>query len=55
MYHFLEGSGVMRVDGQEVEVQPGSILVMADGTVRGLQAHTRLVFLAARVAQNNPQ
>lgn len=50
VYHFLEGNGVMMVDGEAVEVGPGSILVMPAGSVRGLQAKTRLVFLAARVA-----
>jgi quercetin dioxygenase-like cupin family protein len=50
VYFFLEGTGTMKVDGEAVEVRPGSILVMPDGAVRGLQAHTRLAFLAARVA-----
>jgi len=50
MYHFLEGNGVMFVDDEEVEVGPGATLVMPAGSVRGLQARTRLVFLAARVA-----
>jgi quercetin dioxygenase-like cupin family protein len=50
VYHFLEGSGTMLVDGEAVEVGSGSTLVMPAGSVRGLQARTRLVFLAARVA-----
>jgi quercetin dioxygenase-like cupin family protein len=50
VYYFLEGSGVMTIDDESVEVGPGSILVMPAGTARGLQAKTQLVFLAARVA-----
>jgi quercetin dioxygenase-like cupin family protein len=49
MYHFLEGSGVMTVDGVPVAVQAGTTLVPNYGAVRGLLASERLVFLAARV------
>ncbi len=51
VYYFLEGQGVMLVDDKPVEVGPGAILVLPDGAARGLQANSRLVFLAARVAQ----
>jgi len=50
-YYFLEGGGAMRVDGQDAEVQAGSILVMPGGTTRGGTARTRLILLAARVAE----
>ncbi len=53
MFHFLEGKGVMTVDGQPVEIGAGMTLVLADGTVRGMQAETRLAFLATRLVATN--
>jgi quercetin dioxygenase-like cupin family protein len=50
MYHFLEGSGWMLVDGERLPVTQGATVVMPVGTVRGIEAGTRLAFLAARVA-----
>lgn len=50
MYHFLEGSGWMIVDDERIPVQPGVTIVMPDGAVRGLEAETRLAFLATRFA-----
>lgn len=50
VYHFLEGQGTMLVDGEPVEVAPGGTIILPAGASRGLQAKTRLVFLAARVA-----
>jgi quercetin dioxygenase-like cupin family protein len=49
VFHFLEGKGVMTVDGQPVDVEAGVTLVLEDGTVRGMQAETRLAFLATRL------
>jgi quercetin dioxygenase-like cupin family protein len=50
VYHFLEGQGVMTVDGVPFPVQPGSVIVMDEGAQRGLLAETQLVFLAVRLA-----
>jgi quercetin dioxygenase-like cupin family protein len=50
MYHFLEGSGWMIVDGERLAVSPGATVVMPDGTVRGMEAETRLAFLATRIS-----
>ena len=50
MYHFLEGSGWMLVDGERLAVTQGAIVVMPAGTVRGMEAETRLAFLATRIA-----
>jgi len=50
LYHFLEGSGCMVVDGQSYDVGPGATIIMSQGAVRGLEAYTRLAFLAVRVA-----
>ena len=50
MYHFLEGTGWMLVDGERLEVGPGATVVMPEGTVRGMEAETRLAFLATRIS-----
>jgi quercetin dioxygenase-like cupin family protein len=50
IYHFLEGAGWIIVDGERLAVGPGATVVMPDGTVRGMDATTRLAFLATRIA-----
>jgi quercetin dioxygenase-like cupin family protein len=50
MYYILEGSGWMLVDGERLAVSAGTTVVMPDGTVRGMEAETRLAFLATRIA-----
>lgn len=50
LYHFLEGEGWMVVDGERLAVQPGTTIVMPEGTIRGVEAESRLAFLAARIA-----
>jgi quercetin dioxygenase-like cupin family protein len=53
VFHFLEGKGVMTIDGQPVEVGAGMTIVLKDGTLCGIQAETRLAFLATRLAKTN--
>lgn len=50
MYHILEGSGWMLVDDQRLPVGQGATVVMPAGTVRGMEAETRLAFLAVRIS-----
>jgi mannose-6-phosphate isomerase-like protein (cupin superfamily) len=49
VYYFVEGEGVMVVDGERYDVSPGSIVVASQGAVRGVEALTRLVYVATRV------
>ena len=49
MYHFMEGAGTMTVDDQHFAVGPGATVIALAGAQRGIQAETRLVFLAAKV------
>jgi quercetin dioxygenase-like cupin family protein len=49
LYHFLEGEGVMVVDGKRLAVRQGGTVITPPGAVRGMEAKTRLAFLAARV------
>jgi quercetin dioxygenase-like cupin family protein len=48
MYHFLDGTGWMNVDGERFAVGPGATVTVPAGAKRGIEADTRLVFLAAR-------
>ncbi|MCL4805651.1 MAG: cupin domain-containing protein [Anaerolineae bacterium] len=50
VYHFLEGEGWMIVDGERLRVTAGTTITMPDGTVRGVEADTRVAFLAVRIA-----
>jgi quercetin dioxygenase-like cupin family protein len=50
VYHILEGTGWMIVDGERLAVGPGATVIMPAGTVRGVEATTRLAFLATRIA-----
>ena len=50
IYQFLEGTGWMMVDDQQLRVQPGTIVIVPDGAKRGIEAETRLAFLGVRLA-----
>lgn len=49
VYHFLEGTGTMIVDGERHAVRSGSTVITPVGASRGMEAETRLAFLATRV------
>ncbi len=50
MYHFLEGTGWIIVDGERLPVSAGATVVMPAGSVRGIEAETQLAFLATRIS-----
>jgi quercetin dioxygenase-like cupin family protein len=50
VYHFLEGTGWMTVDGKRMEVTAGATVIVPQGAERGIEAQTRLAFLATRVS-----
>lgn len=50
-FHFLEGTGVMIVDGERLSVGPGTVIIAQHGTPRGMEATTRLKFLAVRITE----
>jgi quercetin dioxygenase-like cupin family protein len=50
LYHFLDGGGWMTVAGERVAVSAGATIVAPQGASRGIEADTRLAFLAARIA-----
>jgi quercetin dioxygenase-like cupin family protein len=51
VYHYLEGEGVLTLDGVEHPVSAGMTVVAPDGSVRGMQATTRLAFLGVRLGE----
>jgi quercetin dioxygenase-like cupin family protein len=48
VYHFLEGSGLMTVDGDTFAIQPGVTVFASAGAQRGMNARTRLIFLGVK-------
>jgi quercetin dioxygenase-like cupin family protein len=50
VFYFLEGTGVMLIEDERIAVQPGSIVLAPQGSRRGMEADSRLAFLAARAA-----
>jgi|SRR5450756_2509391 quercetin dioxygenase-like cupin family protein len=49
VFHCLEGTGWMTVDGERIPFNSGAIVVAPAGTSRGVEAETQLAFLAVRV------
>ncbi len=49
IYNFLEGEGVMTVDGASYDVRQGSIIVVPKGAQRGISAKTDLSFMGTRI------
>ena len=49
VYHFLEGEGLMLVDGESHRVAAGVTVIAAAGSSRGMEATTRLAFLGVRM------
>ncbi len=50
IYHFLEGTGWMHVDEEQIAVSAGITVITPEGASRGMVAQTRLAFLATRIA-----
>jgi quercetin dioxygenase-like cupin family protein len=49
VYHFLEGRGWMSVDEERLPVSAGVTIITDEGCSRGVQAETKLAFLATRL------
>jgi quercetin dioxygenase-like cupin family protein len=48
-FQFLEGRGVMIVDGERLPVEPGTVIITQHGAPRGIEAVTELKFMAVRI------
>jgi quercetin dioxygenase-like cupin family protein len=49
VYHALEGEGILHLDGMRLPFRAGAIVVAPDGATRGIEAVTRLAFMAVRI------
>jgi quercetin dioxygenase-like cupin family protein len=49
VYHALDGEGVFHLDGERLPFRAGAVIVAPAGSTRGIEAVTRLAFLAVRV------
>ncbi len=49
VYHALDGEGFLYLDGTLLPFRAGAIVVAPDGATRGIEAVTRLAFLAVRI------
>jgi len=49
VYHALEGEGVFHLDDMAMPFRAGAVVVAPAGSTRGIDAVTRLAFLAVRV------
>ncbi len=51
VFHFLEGMGTMTVDGERLPVKPGTVVIAGQGAPRGIEAGTRVKFMAVRITE----
>ncbi len=51
VFHILEGSGWMIVNGERLQVKQGSTVIVPDGGSRGVEAETKLAFLGAQAGR----
>ncbi len=51
VFHILEGSGWMIVNGERLAVKQGATVIVPDGGSRGVEAETKLVFLGAQAGK----
>ena len=49
VYHVLEGEGEMVVEGSRFALAAGTTVIAPRGSSRGIEAETRLAFLAVRI------
>ncbi len=50
MYHFLAGTGTMTINDERYPITAGATVITPAGARRGIQAETRVIFLAAKPA-----
>lgn len=53
-FHFMQGRGVMIVDGERLPVAPGTVIIAEHGAPRGMEAETELRFVAVRITEFTP-
>ncbi len=51
VFQFIEGRGTMVVDGDRLPIKPGTVVIAGEGAPRGIEAETRLKFMAVRITE----
>ncbi len=51
VFHILEGSGWMTVNGEKLRVTQGATVIVPDGGSRGVEAETKMAFLGAQAGK----
>ncbi len=51
VFQFIEGRGTMTVDEERLSVGPGTVIVAEEGAPRGIEAETKLKFMAVRITE----
>jgi quercetin dioxygenase-like cupin family protein len=50
VYYILQGAGWMTVDEERFPIEEGAVITMGNDAARGMEAETKLAFLAVRTA-----
>ncbi len=50
VFYVLEGKGIMSLDGKEVSLSKGKVIVVPEGSERGIRADERLVAIAVHIS-----
>ncbi len=50
IFYVLEGKGVMSLDGEEIRLLKGKVVVVPEGSERGIRAEERLVAVAVHIS-----
>ena len=51
VYTFLKGRGVMIVDGERMAVKPGATIITPEGSKRGVEAESQMIFVGIRISE----
>ncbi len=50
VFYVLEGKGIMLLDGKEISLSKGKVIVVPEGSERGIRAEERLVAIAVHIS-----
>ena len=51
VFYFMTGKGIMTVEGKEVEVKPGTMVIAEKGETRGIRATEKLTAFAVHMGK----
>ncbi len=50
VFYVLEGKGIMFLDGEEISLSKGKVVVVPEGSERGLKGEERLIAVAVHIS-----